>query len=223
MSNKKVTHSLVAMSAAAVLAVYSAGYVRTQPAANRLTAQALERNLARQGPVNEAPAEMNPRPVAPDVSTPAAPSPPSDPKPIRAGKPSSAPKEAIVPVPVETPAPVAAPAPAPASETFIAPPQPEVPAAAPVEAAPTVLKDGKYSGWGGSRHGDIQATIVIEAGRIVSAEISDCQTRYPCDIIEKLPPQVIKRQSYKVDRVGGATESADAFYYAVLEALKQAK
>ena len=65
--------------------------------------------------------------------------------------------------------------------------------------------------------------LVIEGGKIVSAEISDCQTRYPCDIIDKLPPQVIKRQSHKVDRVGGATESADAFYYAVFEALKLAK
>jgi uncharacterized protein with FMN-binding domain len=98
-----------------------------------------------------------------------------------------------------------------------------VPAAAPVPSAPSPWKDGKYVGWGGSRHGDIQATVVIEGGRIVSVEISDCQTRYPCDVIERLPPQVIKRQSPNVDRVGGATESADAFYSAVFFALKQAQ
>lgn len=78
-------------------------------------------------------------------------------------------------------------------------------------------------GWGGSRHGDIQATIVIEGGRIVSAAISDCETRYPCDVIERLPPQVLMRQSPNVDRVGGATESADAFYSAVYFALQQAQ
>jgi len=65
--------------------------------------------------------------------------------------------------------------------------------------------------------------VVIEAGRIVSAEISNCQTRYPCDVIEKLPPQVITRQSPNVQRVSGATESADAFYSAVYFALKQAQ
>ena len=54
MSSKKVTHSLVAMSSAAVLAVYATGYVRTKPAAERFAQQALERTLARQSPPNEA-------------------------------------------------------------------------------------------------------------------------------------------------------------------------
>ena len=37
-----------------------------------------------------------------------------------------------------------------------------------------------YSGWGTSRHGDIQATVVIEGGRIASAVITQCLTRYSC-------------------------------------------
>src|SRR5213075_1248383 len=48
-------------------------------------------------------------------------------------------------------------------------------AAAP--AAPK-YKDGSYTGWGTSRHGDIEATVVISAGRIQSARISQCWTRY---------------------------------------------
>ena len=72
-------------------------------------------------------------------------------------------------------------------------------------------------------HGDIQAAVVIENGKILSATISDCQTRYPCDYIAHLPPQVAQRQSPDVDTVSRATESADAFYFAVVNALAEAQ
>src|SRR5277367_511634 len=42
-SNKKVANSLVSASCAAVLAVYVAGYTRTQAAADRFANQAVER------------------------------------------------------------------------------------------------------------------------------------------------------------------------------------
>jgi uncharacterized protein with FMN-binding domain len=195
------------MSSAAVLAVYSAGYVRTKPAADRIARQTLERTLERDVPatkVVEPPVE--PAAAAPSlpktavVETPKVKVHPVSVKP-------AVPQEAAA-LPVETEAPVAVTAPA-----AVAPPVPE----------PKTWKDGKYAGWGGSRHGDIEATVVIEGGRIVSAEISNCQTRYPCDVIEKLPPQVIARQSANVQRVSGATESSDAFYSAVYFALKQAQ
>jgi uncharacterized protein with FMN-binding domain len=91
------------------------------------------------------------------------------------------------------------------------------------EAARPIYKDGTYVGWGTSRHGDIQATVVIAGGRIASAVISECWTRYPCSWIVKLPPQVAERQSPEVDYVSGATQSTNAFYYAVVEALAKAK
>ncbi len=84
-------------------------------------------------------------------------------------------------------------------------------------------KDGTFLGWGYSRHGDIQASVQIENGRIVSAVIVQCLTRYSCDVIDKLPPQVVGRQSAEVDHVSGATESADAFYDAVIDALSKVK
>lgn len=84
-------------------------------------------------------------------------------------------------------------------------------------------KDGQYLGYGYCRHGEIQATIVVKGGRIVDSFISGCYTRYTCDWIAKLPPQVVERQSPEVDFVSGATESADAFYYAIVDALKKAK
>ena len=89
--------------------------------------------------------------------------------------------------------------------------------------AVALYKDGTYTGWGTSRHGDIEATVVIEQGRIASATISKCWTRYPCSWIVKLPPQVAERQSPEVDYVSGATQSTNAFYYAVVEALAKAK
>jgi uncharacterized protein with FMN-binding domain len=84
-------------------------------------------------------------------------------------------------------------------------------------------KDGTYKGWGFSRHGDIEATVVITRGRIEAAIISQCRTRYSCGVIELLPGQVVERQSSDVDYVSGATQSADAFYEAVVTALQKAK
>jgi uncharacterized protein with FMN-binding domain len=90
-------------------------------------------------------------------------------------------------------------------------------------ATKSPYRDGSYSGWGSSRHGDIEATVVIEDGRITSATITRCLTRYSCSWIAHLPGQVVSRQSADVDYVSGATQSTDAFYYAVVDALSKAK
>jgi uncharacterized protein with FMN-binding domain len=42
-------------------------------------------------------------------------------------------------------------------------------------------------------------------------------------VIENLPPEVAQRQSPEVDYVSRATQSTNAFYYAVVEALGKAK
>ena len=94
--------------------------------------------------------------------------------------------------------------------------------AEPVAPPASKLHDGTYLGWGSSRHGDIQASVVISGGRIVSATIAQCLTRYSCSWIDALPPQVVSRQSANVDYVSGATQSSDAFYGAVAQALAQA-
>lgn len=272
-SNKKVANGLVAMSSAAVLAVYAAGYVRTRPAADRLNAQVYERPLAPEVPTRKASAEVTPPPPAPSRPTPAA-SPAvftadAEPKhaPITVNTAAavrpheqavvSAPKSAVsktesstqTGVSVNTAATTAGAnattaAPALQSSTSASPvtatiPNGEgsvatasaatsassaAPAASSTPAAPAqpVWKDGKYTAWGTCRHGDIQATVVIQGGRILSADITDCQTRYSCDIIDSLPPKVISRQKNKFDAIGGATESAYAYYGAVYWALDQA-
>lgn len=244
-SKNKVANSLVAVSSAAVLAVYGAGYTRTRAAASRLEAQAAGRRPPAPGPVRPAnPMEEKPPAVPEDsagsppeaVSAPQSnavsrPAPAEAPKiktkadPVSEVAEPSAPVEASTATatvkaapaqPDEAPAPVAA----PKVEAAVPPPAPPP---APVPPASTLWKDGTYLGWGSSRHGDIQASVVIANGRIESATIAQCRTRYSCSVIERLPPEVAQRQSPEVDYVSGATQSADAFYYAVVDALSKAK
>jgi uncharacterized protein with FMN-binding domain len=84
-------------------------------------------------------------------------------------------------------------------------------------------RDGTYFGWGTSRHGDIQAAVVIEGGRITTARVAQCLTRYSCSWITPIPPRILSRQGVTYDYVSGATESSDAFQDAIAEALSQAQ
>lgn len=139
--------------------------------------------------------------------------------------------ESALATPVATPAPAeAAPAAAPVvvasalpPAAALAPPAPVTTPAPAAEPAAAKWKDGTYTGWGTCRHGDIQAQVVIEGGRIKGATIAQCLTRYDCNVIGRLPPEVAQRQSAEVNYVSGATQSANAFYYAVLDALSKAK
>lgn len=248
--NKKVANSLVAVSSAAVLAVYAAGYVRTRPAAERLVLQAADRRPAVPSLPKIVASIADVRPAGPDV--------PSDaPLPVTSGSSGLKRKPIVAPIPntssepsqtkaevpsaaaasspIETPppppsaplaaTPLAAPVATPPADPVPAAAEPklESPVAAPAASSHSAWKDGTYHGWGTSRHGNIQAAVVIEGGRIASATIAQCLTRYSCDVIDKLPPQVALRQSPDVDTVSGATQSADAFYYAVADALSKAK
>jgi uncharacterized protein with FMN-binding domain len=201
---KRVAGNLLALSSAAVLGVYSAGYVKTRAAADRFALMAEARR-----PVLPAPATPGTPAVAEAPKAKEAPR-PTEAKPVKRRAVKTPPAIAVPDVAAATPAPSA-------GQT--------VELTAPPPAAPTapVYKDGTYFGWGTSRHGDIQAQVVIENGRIGSATIAQCLTRYSCSVIAKLPPQVAERQSPETDYVSGATQSTNAFYYAVVEALSKAK
>jgi uncharacterized protein with FMN-binding domain len=238
--NKKASNSLVAVSSAAVLAVYAAGYTRTQAAATKLDVQAEGRRTPAAPPARTVAAVEIPAPKAATDPTPKTV--------LEASAKAVAPTPAatgVTPVEVakviekaETKAEVAAP--------FVAPTPEPTPAVAEnktsevktaevktAEAKPAPdpktnpavppWKDGTYQGWGSCRHGDIEATVVIEGGRITSSTISQCLTRYSCDIIDALLPEPPKKQSPNVSNVSGATQSADAFYYALYDALAKAK
>ena len=225
-SGGRVSNRLVAMSSAAVMTVYAAGYLRTQTAAAKL--DAAERNrvvipVAAPDSIGVAPRAVEP----PLAATPA----PANPviannaiqpqsKKTRAARtsPSEPLSSAITPAATPEPAPLTVPT--TATTSVVEPPVAPVPTPAPAAQA---YKDGSYTGWGTSRHGDIQATVVIENGRIASAVISQCLTRYSCSWVAHLQGQVVTRQSPEVDYVSGATQSTNAFYYAVVEALAKAK
>jgi uncharacterized protein with FMN-binding domain len=239
-ANKKVANSLVAMSSAAVLAVYAAGYVRTRAAADRF-AQLEDAGRARPKPdiAGGGSAKLQ-RDITENHEVRLEPDTTADPE-VRLKPDTTNSRPAAVQLqpdrqaagdsPKSTAsAAAAATADVPAPAEPLAPPKIEEPKAAeltaPVVAAEppkSEYKDGTYLGWGHCRHGDIQAQVVISGGRIASATIAQCLTRYSCNVIDKLPPQVAQRQSPDVDTISGATQSGDAFYYAVLDALYLAK
>jgi uncharacterized protein with FMN-binding domain len=234
----KIGNSLVALSSAAILTVYTAGYLRTKSAADRLTVPAAQRRPA------------NPRASSGQASTGARPRPDAsrsiDPAPVPETRPAPSPQlssaaaktpevAVAIPAPGAQPDPVAPQAPTQAVDsaapalaaapdalpTAAAEATAKEPAAAPA-AAEAPYKDGTFVAWGFCQHGGIEATVVVERGQLVSAKISYCDTRYPCSMIKAAPPQVVERQSSDVDYVSGATDSVDAFRQAVEAALAEA-
>jgi len=239
------TSDLVTFGTAAVLTVYSAGYLRTNDAAQRFAGEDAQRHraaLATQGPSviaidppREAVQEERSRRRLPELRRAEAHAEQAAPKEAEpaAAAPvvSAAPEAAPTPVPAaraDTPAtatrvdtPATPPAPPPSQQAVAQPP--DTASAPPNEKERSGFKDGVYYGWGTSRHGDIQAAVEIKDGKIARAYIAQCLTRYSCSWVSALPPEVVQRQSAEVDVVSGATQSSNAFYYAIVEALKQAK
>ena len=243
---KKATNGLVALSSAAIIAVYGAGYARTRAAADRFTAHATERRprapIARQRTTRAAAdaATPNPEVSAPPLAPaavatetpaseakakPAAPERSESPRnasvsshtteathrtqAIHATEATRAP-EATEPTQATRP-----------TETSEATQAIQAPQATPATQA-TKYRDGTYLGWGTSPHGDIQAAVIVEGGRITTAKVAQCLTRYSCAWIAPIPPVIIEQQGTTYDYVSGATESSDAFQNAVADALSHA-
>ena len=87
---------------------------------------------------------------------------------------------------------------------------------------PGAYRDGTYKATGNGRHGPIEATIVIKNGKITSANVSSCGTRYPCSDVNPLINEVLSRQAAPTHYVSGATDSSQSYYQAVKSALAQA-
>ena len=244
--------NLAAIGSAAVLTVYAAGFARTKAAADKLAEDSDRRRpTARPAQAVGEIVHVEPTPVATKIekSTAAEPvktkatvvkvdssvkeMPVTLPAPaIAAVNPPQSPAAGST-QPAANPLPPSAPAPSPGAAIPGPPMQaggiPTVAASTGAKSAtdsasgPIAYKDGVYSGWGTSRHGDIQAYVEIKAGKITSAFISECLTQYSCSWIVKLPPQAVERQSAEIDYVSGATQSSNALYYAIVDALKKAK
>jgi uncharacterized protein with FMN-binding domain len=192
-AQKKIANSLVAFGSAAIVTVYAAGYARTQSAEAQFDVQALPTSVIAALPATEVTATNTPvarfRPIFPVGG-------PDGPSARTRGRGAAA-------------APILAPTITPAI----------APTATPAQAATGKYKDGSYVGLGRSRHGNIEATVVVQGGTIVSAKISQCLTRYPCSMIAALPGEVVAQQSATVDFVSGATDSSTAYQQAVANAL----
>ncbi|TAK16226.1 MAG: FMN-binding protein [Acidobacteria bacterium] len=223
---RKRANTLVALSSAAVMTVYAAGFMRTRAAAERLEHASRERPPALPVP---APLMAAASPAAEaQPSTSVVPPPPDTPKKVRAPKKAKRVESTVTSTPATEPAQVAAAAaPVELAPQPVAPepppPPPELPSAEMLLGG-TALHDGTFLGWGSSRHGDIQASVTILSGRITAVSIAQCRTRYSCDVVAHLPNKVLKDQTpEKINNVSGATQSVDAFYYAVVDALNKAK
>jgi len=212
---------LVTLGTAAVLTVYSAGYLRTNDAAQRFAGEAVQEERSRHRLPELRRAEAHAEPAVAKKAEPTAAAPVVSAAPQAAPTPAPAARADTSATATRVDTPATPPAPPPSQQAVAQPPDT---ASAPAnEKERSGFKDGVYSGWGTSRHGDIQASVEIKDGKITRAYIAQCLTRYSCSWVSALPPEVIQRQSPEVDVVSGATQSSNAFYYAIVEALKQAK
>ena len=227
-----INKNLITLGSAAVLSVYSAGYFRTREAADRFANESTQRRAA-------APARRTSDESAADTRNHIEVRDAQKHVVIKPSSSSEAKTDAASPAPSQStsnpavaitkdadpvPAPASAPTPAPVAIVVdSALKAPEKKEEKQEKAERIGWRDGTFYGWGTSRHGDIQAAVDIKDGKITAAYISQCLTRYSCSWISMLPGQIVSRQSADCDYVSGATQSSNAFYYAITEALGKAK
>jgi uncharacterized protein with FMN-binding domain len=223
-ANPRISTTLITLSSAAILAVYTAGYQRTRSAAEKFEAQ----EQRRPAPATASPAVAAQPPAISTADSYPAPSPEAAPQAPHvtarraALAPSTSGQSAASPTPAA--------APQRTSDATIPPTADAANSGASADAGqpavapePVRYKDGVYLAWGWCRHGNIQASVVISDGKIASTAIAVCDTRYPCaGVIDQLPAQVVTLQSTQVDFVSGATDSSYAFTDAVNNALSKA-
>jgi uncharacterized protein with FMN-binding domain len=207
---RKLSGTLLALSAAAIASVYTVGYVSTESSLDKLTNDA---GVASASANLDSPSAVSPSATAapsatsrPATSVPSLGSAGRTPGQVTAPPASSAGANAPT-----TPPATATPSPAPSAT------------ASPTQTAVSGYRDGTYTGTGSSRHGGMQVTVVIKNGKIVSAAVSQCGTRYPCSDVDSLVRSVVNQQAAPVNHVSGATDSSRAYTTAVKAALSQAK
>jgi uncharacterized protein with FMN-binding domain len=247
---RRMTRGLVALGSAAILSVYAIGYAKTQAAENLILAQASGLPNTGAPPTVPSPTVLAMLPGGAANATPGAATPAVTPDaaspttaPAADTPAANTPITAAV-VPTATNVPATAPSVPPtathrAAATAKPTARPVVPT--PVVVPPTATarptprpvptatatpagkyRDGTYTGTGYSRHGDVVAQVVVQGGKIVSANITACYTHYPCSDIAPMLPEVVQLQGPPVDLVSGATDTSMAYQGAVASALAKA-
>lgn len=212
--SRKVGPGLVALGSAAIVAIYATGYIRSEPTEAAVIAAATE--AARQS-LAQSPLVIPSQTAAPtQTSSPTATTTPTGTATARPAVPTATSNTSTgVQAATPTKAPTSAPTPVPTAVKTATPVPTQV-------VSNGTYRDGTYSGSGTSRHGGIDVTVVVNGGRIVSAEISRCSTRYPCSYIEELPGDVVTNQKVTARYISGATDSSRAYAQAVSAALAKA-
>ena len=192
----KMGHKMVALCAAAIGIIYSAGYVVTEPAV-----------LAQDSPpVAIASTQKTSNDSTPNTSTPKAQNASNLNVPVTSKstvKTQSAP-HSKAPIQKATSTPVSS---TPSSV-----------------AAQGQYRNGTYNGQGSNRIGTVEVAVIVNQGKIISCEVTNCSTHYSVSAIDPvLPNEVVARQSGNVDVVTGATKSTQDFKTAVQQALAQAQ
>ena len=200
---KKLANGIVALSSAAIVAVYAAGYLHTASAEASITGAAPTAIVASIATTPTAPAASLLTPTA-GAAAPTA--------------------TTAIAATTTTAAATAAVATATSTPTATAVPT-QIAIAVPTQAAiaSSTYQDGVYTGSGTSKHGGVTVAVTIKNGAIASVAITASNTRYPISRIAALPGQVVVAQSASIDFVSGATDSSRAFQMAVASALTLAK
>lgn len=214
----RMTAGLVGLSGAAILAVYAVGYVNTDSGTTQLTTTRLPGDTGAPGSSGGSRGNGQNGVTAPNADPNAGPRVQRGPFDFGGDDGDRRQVPGVQPTPAGPsqvqPAPTATPTQLPATN----------PRTAPGGSAQQAsgLHDGTFVGVGNSRHGGMQVSVIVKDGRIVSANVTGCGTRYPCSKINPLISEVVNRQSAPVDYVSGATDSSTAYIQAVRTALAHA-
>ena len=85
-------------------------------------------------------------------------------------------------------------------------------------------KDGAYTGKADGVHGEIDLTVTVAGGKITAVEVTH-QSEAPgvSDLaLQRVPQEIVAKQSTKVDAVSGASLSSKAIMAAAEDALSKA-
>lgn len=93
------------------------------------------------------------------------------------------------------------------------------------QAGASKYKDGAYTGAGEGKYGPIKVEVNVEKGKIKEIKILEHkETPGLSDpILEKIPAEIIKKQSTDVQAISGASVTSKAVIQAVADALKNAQ
>src|SRR5690606_235559 len=87
-----------------------------------------------------------------------------------------------------------------------------------------IFKAGTYVGVGKGNNGDVKVEVKFDANSIVSIKVLEhSETAGISDpAIERIPGEIVEKQSIAVDTVSGATNTSKAILEAVEDCIKQA-